>query len=152
MSDGYNTKTRRAVIRRLIAANRISTQTELSERLEEEGLHATQATISRDIRELHLIKVTDKKGKYYTFTETNEELVATSQFQAMYRNLSLKSSRAQNLIVIRTAPGMAQALCAVMDKMDWKSVLGTLAGDDTVLLIAENDTAAEGIMEVLAGI
>lgn len=150
--DGNSTKKRRECIRRLIASESIGTQIDLSRRLEEEGFSATQSTVSRDIRELHLVKMSDKKGKYYALPEPAAELVTDEQFAQMYRNVAVKADRAINLVVIHTAAGMANALCAMMDRMHWKGVIGTLAGDDTILLIAENEILAAEIIEVLTGI
>lgn len=151
-NEGYNTKLRREAIKRLVAQQNIGTQTELTEKLELEGFRTTQSTISRDIRELHLVKVSSKNGKFYTVPDTREETLTNDQFAMMLRNVSPRIDRAMNLVVLHTAPGMAQALCAIMDKMPWEGIVGTLAGDDTILLIGSDEASAKKLVENLSAL
>ena len=147
--EGKDKEKRRGVIRRIISQERIRTQNELSERLEQEGFQVTQATVSRDIRELRLVKVSDRNGHYYAETPSRDKYHASDKFKAMYRGNAEKVERAQNLVVIRTPVGMAQAVCATMDSIEWPGVIGTLAGDDTVLIIAADEVAAKEVVSIL---
>ncbi len=150
---GTGTKNRRLTIRRLVAKEKIRTQNDLARRLREEGFSATQATISRDIREMGLIKVSDAQGKTcYTLPEQREHLHATEQLSSLYKGAISRIDRAGNLIVIHTGVGLAQGVCAVIDRLGFENVLGTLAGDDTILVIADNERSAARVMEVLEGI
>ncbi len=151
--DENGTRGRRAAIKRLISNEKIRTQNDLSARLQKAGFKATQATVSRDIRELGLVKIVDRMGKgYYTLPETHDRLQATDQLKTLYNGSVLKAQRAMNQVVIHTAAGLAQGVCAVIDRLGWDGVLGTIAGDDTILLIAADEVIAARVMEVLEGI
>ncbi|MDD6213509.1 MAG: arginine repressor [Clostridiales bacterium] len=142
--------TRREVIRRLIANEHISTQVELSRRLEEEGFQVTQATVSRDIRELRLVKISDGNGSYhYELGKPVEKYHASSKFYSMFQSSVTGVDFAQNLVVIHTYTGMAQAVCATMDRVEWPGVLGTIAGDDTVLVITKTEETAKELVQTL---
>ena len=151
--NATGTKGRRAAIRRLVLQEKLKTQNELAARLQGEGFGATQATVSRDIREMGLIKVTDAKGKtYYALPEQRDHAYASEQLSSLYRGAVTKVARAGNIIVIHTGVGLAQGVCAVIDRLGWDGVLGSIAGDDTIFLVAENERAAALVMEVLEGI
>ena len=141
--------TRREAILRLIANERIATQNELSRRLEEEGFPVTQATISRDIRELRLVKTAGNGGYYYEVGKPAEKYHAPHKFYSLYQALVRTVDYAQNLVVIHSDTGMAQAVCAAMDSLDWPGVLGTIAGDDTVLVITRDEECAAGLVQSL---
>lgn len=141
---------RRDRIRQLIAKEHISTQMELSKRLEEEGFQVTQATVSRDIRELRLIKTADGSGTYhYAVSKPSEKVPASGKFYTMFQSYVTNVDYAQNLVVIHTYTGMAQAVCATMDGVEWPGVLGTLAGDDTILVIARTEKLAKEFVALL---
>ena len=142
--------TRREAILRLIANENISTQNELSKRLEEEGFTVTQATISRDIRELRLVKASNPDGGYhYQVSKPQEKYHASHKFYSFYRDAVLSVDYAQNLVVIHSYTGMAQAVCATMDGLEWPGVLGTIAGDDTVLVITRDEACASELTQTL---
>ena len=142
--------TRREAILKLIASENISTQNELSKRLEEEGFTVTQATISRDIRELRLVKTSGPDGEYrYQVSKPEEKYHASHKFYSLYRDSVVRVDYAQNLVVIHTYTGMAQAVCATMDGLEWPGVLGTLAGDDTVLVITRDENCARELTQTL---
>ena len=144
---------RRERIRQLIAAEHISTQMELSRRLEEEGFQVTQATVSRDIRELQLVKKSDGNGSYhYENSEPIEKYHAPSKFYSMFQSAVTSVDYAMNLVVIRTYTGMAQAVCATMDSVEWPGVLGTIAGDDTVLVVTRTEAVAKELVDTLKNI
>ena len=147
---GKNKESRREMIRRLVSEERISTQMELTEKLQEAGFAVTQATVSRDIRELRLVKIADGNGRFhYENSAVSEPLHASGKFYTMFRGSVTGVDAAKNLIVIKTHSGMAQAVCATMDNLEWQQVVGTLAGDDTVLVITHTDEEAENLQNAL---
>ena len=152
MSESYNTKKRRELVRHVISNEKISTQEELASRLRAMGIKATQSTVSRDIQDLRLIKVGSVGNRYYALPAEKEKLQANDAMINMYRNVVTSTDQTTNMVIIHTSPGMAQALCATMDKLNWDGVLGTLAGDDTVLIITRNESVAGEIMEALTGL
>ena len=126
---------RQEIIKQLISAFDIETQDDLIERLRQEGVSATQATISRDIRELKISKVLGANGKYhYTLAERGSVGIHHS-----YVNSVRSVVAANNLVVIKTGPGLAQAVAAEIDSMEMGELLGCVAGDDTIIAVAEND-------------
>ncbi len=149
--DGNRAKlTRREAILKLIAAEHIGTQNEMMRRLEAEGFPVTQATISRDIRELHLIKTADPQGGYrYQVSKPQEKFHTSHKFYSIYRDSVVRVDLAQNLLVIHCYVGMAQAVCATMDGLEWPGVVGTLAGDDTILVITRDNECARELLQTL---
>ncbi|MEY8517741.1 arginine repressor [Lachnospiraceae bacterium 29-84] len=126
---------RHAKILELIAQHTIETQEELSEYLEQEGFHVTQATVSRDIRELKLSKVSDGIGrqKYAAFREKKEEIDLNGTYIRVFRDGFVSMDMAQNILVIKTVSGMAMAVAASLDAMDCHEIVGSIAGDDTIM-------------------
>lgn len=124
---------RHAKILELIQKNEIETQEELSARLEEQGYHVTQATVSRDIRELKLTKVASENGrqKYVVLTEKNSEM--SEKFVRIFRDGFVSMDMAQNILVIKTVSGMAMAVAAALDAMKFHEIVGSIAGDDTIM-------------------
>jgi len=142
--------TRRETILKLIAGEKIATQNDLLKRLEEEGFQVTQATVSRDIRELRLVKTADGDGDYrYQAGKPTEKYQATSKFYSLYRDSVIHIDYARNMVVIKSYTGMAQAVCATMDDLEWPGVVGTLAGDDTILVITRDDVCARELVQTL---
>ena len=134
---------RQEAILRLIENENIATQHDLSRRLKESGLDVTQATISRDIRELRLVKVTEPGGEYhYAVGKTKEKYQASHKFYSIYLASVINVDVTNNLVVIKCYTGMAQAVCACIDSLDWQGIVGTISGDDTILIIARDDEAA----------
>ena len=124
---------RHAKILELIQKNDIETQEELSAQLEKEGYHVTQATVSRDIRELKLTKVALNSGrqKYVALNETSEDL--TGKYTRVFREGFVSMDMAQNILIVKTVSGMAMAVAAAIDAMHWSEVAGCIAGDDTIM-------------------
>ena len=149
MSPSTNTKKRRELIKDLITSEKIGTQEDLAARLREMGVKATQSTVSRDIQALRLSKEGNAGEKHYILPALKAKLKPEDPLVTMYRQVVIGTDQATNMIVIHTYPGMAQALCATMDKLSWSEIIGTLAGDDTVLLIAKNEASATEIYQVL---
>ena len=115
----------------LIKKHDIETQEELSDYLQKEGYQVTQATVSRDIRELKLTKVAMSNGrqKYAALTEANEDL--SEKYTRVFRDAFVSMDMAQNILVIKTVSGMAMAVAAAIDAMHLHEIVGCIAGDDT---------------------
>ena len=141
MSKNY----RQGQILKLIRSTRIFTQDELAEQLREQGISATQVTLSRDIRDLRLVKT--REG----YQEMAEEEKGP-EFPLLAAEFVLDVRTAQNLVVLRTAPGHANSVAVALDHEEWPEVVGTIAGDDTILVIAPDRETAEVIQEKLMGI
>lgn len=117
----------------LIKKHDIETQEELSDYLQKEGYQVTQATVSRDIRELKLTKVAMSNGrqKYAALTEANEDL--SEKYTRVFRDAFVSMDMAQNILVIKTVSGMAMAVAASIDAMHLHEIVGCIAGDDTIM-------------------
>ncbi len=113
----------------------IETQDELLSRLKEEGFKATQATISRDIKDLRLVKTLGGDGKYRYVSASKDSTDIRSNFSALFSTSVNSIDYAQNFVVIKTLSGMAQAVCAALDSIGYQEVLGTIAGDDTIFIV-----------------
>ena len=124
---------RHAKIIELIQKYHIDTQEELASRLNEEGFKVTQATVSRDIRDLKLTKVpVEKGGQRYAFHQSEESGMGEKYIRVL-KDGYVSVDMAQNMLVIKTAPGMAMAVCAALDAMKWHEIVGSIAGDDTIM-------------------
>ena len=116
----------------LIKKHNIETQEELSDYLQKEGYQVTQATVSRDIRELKLTKVAMSNGRQYAaLTEANEDL--SEKYTRVFRDAFVSMDMAQNILVIKTVSGMAMAVAAAIDAMHLHEIVGCIAGDDTIM-------------------
>ena len=117
----------------LIKKHDIETQEELSDFLQKEGYQVTQATVSRDIRELKLTKVAMSNGrqKYAALTEVNEDL--SEKYTRVFRDAFVSMDMAQNILVIKTVSGMAMAVATAIDAMHLHEIVGCIAGDDTIM-------------------
>jgi transcriptional regulator of arginine metabolism len=143
---------RQAAILDIITTNEIKTQEELSAHLRERGYNATQATISRDMKELRLIKVASHSGGYqYSTPEKSSSATHMSRLKNIFRECVVKVDRAQNLVVLKTLVGMANAAAAAIDAMKIRDIVGTLAGDDNILVILRTNEEAEKFCEMVAG-
>lgn len=125
----------------------VETQDDLIERLEAEGFKVTQATVSRDIRELQLTKVLSNRGTYRYVAPKREDMVAGLKFNAALVDSIISVESAMNIIVIKTFPGLAQAVAAGVDKLAIAEVLGCVAGDDTIMIATKSEEAAKSISE-----
>ena len=137
---------RQAKMLELIQKNDIETQEELSDYLEKEGFQVTQATVSRDIRELKLTKVAMSNGtqKYVALQESNEDL--SEKYTKAFQNGFISMDVAQNLLVIKTVSGMAMAVAAALDAMHMHEILGCIAGDDTIMCAIRTSEDAVRVM------
>ncbi len=138
---------RQKKILELINRYQIETQDDLISRLMIEGYSVTQATVSRDIRELQLTKVLTGKGSYRYVAPKREELVAGMKINAALVDSIRSVDYAQNIVVLRTLPGLAGAVAAGIDSLAIADVLGCVAGDDTIIVAARSDASAKLISE-----
>lgn len=124
---------RQSKIIEIIQKNEVETQDELSALLEKDGFRVTQATVSRDIRELKLTKIPTAGGrqKYAVITDAPENL--SKKYESVLREGFLSMDMAQNILVIKTVSGMASAVCAAIDAMKMREIVGSIAGDDTIM-------------------
>ena len=135
---------RQQVILDIIADNEVETQHQLIEKLVERGYTATQATISRDIKELHLVKELTSRGVYRYAIGTNaEENKYSLRLKTIFRECVTSCVSAQNIVVLKTLPGLASAACAAIDGMQILGLVGSLAGDDTAFLAMTDNSASE---------
>ncbi len=131
---------RHAAILRIVREHRVPNQARLQELLARAGFAVTQATLSRDLHELGLAKVSDPDGHQH-YAAPPEEMLPAPSLEQTIRNLLLKVDGVGPLLVLTTATAAAGALAAALDHEEWPGILGTLAGDDTLLVIAKNDAA-----------
>ena len=141
-------KTRRhAKILELIKEYDIETQDELLRCLREGGFDVTQATVSRDIKELRLVKALSHTGKYKYSVGGEASNDMSSKFYSLFADSVLSVESAMNMVVVKCMNGMAQAVCASMDAMHWQGFLGTLAGEDTIFIVCRSEAAAQETQE-----
>lgn len=143
-------RNRQEEILRIISEADVETQDQLLAELKDRGVTSTQATISRDIKELHLIKELTKYGTYkYVVSERKTSLNFAGRLLTIFREGVTSFDVAQNIVVVKTMPGLAAAAAAALDGMDIPDVVGSLAGDDTVILIMRtNEAASEFCAEI----
>ena len=137
-------KERQKAVLQVIADTDVETQNQLIEELEKIGIESTQATVSRDIKELHLIKELTSRGTYrYAISERPDTQNNTLRLRSIFRESVISYACAQNLVVIKTLPGLAPAACSAIDTMGIRTIVGSIAGDDTGFLAMNDATAAE---------
>lgn len=127
-------RVRQRKIIELVDKYAIETQEELAEMLQNEGVVATQATISRDIRELKLSKVTNKEGKQRYVVLRQEENYLIDKYNRVLREGFVSMDQAQNILVVKTVSGMAMAVAAAIDGLKYPEIVGSIAGDDTIMV------------------
>jgi transcriptional regulator of arginine metabolism len=145
---------RQAMILEIISQENIETQEQLLTRLQERGITSTQATISRDIKQLHLIKEPVGQGVYkYAVSGNRTRLNFAEKLRTIFRESITSIDYAQNIVVIKTMPGLASAACSALDNMNINYMVGSLAGDDTAFLLMKDTESAldfcEEIKEML---
>lgn len=134
---------RQDMILEIISEENVETQEQLLQLLEARGITSTQATISRDIKQLHLIKEPTGAGGYrYAVSSHKVKLNFADKLRNIFRESVLSVDYAQNIIVLKTMPGLANAAAAALDGMENSEIIGTLAGDDTVFLLLRDAAAA----------
>lgn len=140
---------RQSKIIELISHNVIETQEELARRLVASGFDVTQATISRDIRDLKLTKAMDSDGKQKYIVMPTKQTNLNDKYIRIFRNGYSGLDRAQNMIVVKTLTGMAMAVAAAIDAMDFDEIVGSIAGDDTIFCAVRSEEDAIHLMERL---
>lgn len=130
----------------IVSNETIGTQKELAERLQQEGFETTQATISRDIKELLLVKV-NIGGDRYKYVIAQETPVTDAKLRMVLREFILSYDYSENLLILNTAPGNANTVASAIDRARWPQVIGTLAGDDTVMLVIKPKETVQEVVE-----
>jgi transcriptional regulator of arginine metabolism len=134
---------RQAVILEIISNEAIETQNQLMHALELRGIHTTQATLSRDIRDMRLVKELGPKGNYRYVAAAKQEAPDLDQrLKKIFKESVTSYDVAQNILVIKTLPGLANGACSALDGMDIDGLVGTIAGDDTAFIAMKDNMAA----------
>ena len=143
---------RQALIREIVEAQSIQTQEELAEALRAHGMVVTQATVSRDIREMHLLKVLAEDGSYRYATMEKSDSGMNDRLIRMLTDSVVEMNSANNLIVIHTLPGSAHVAAEAIDSLKWPETIGTIAGDNTILVIVRTNEEVDAVMKRFRGI
>jgi len=137
-------KERQNAVLKVIAATDVETQNQLIVELANVGIESTQATVSRDIKELHLIKELTSRGTYrYAVSDRPATQNNTLRLKAIFKESVTSYANAQNIVVIKTLPGLAPAACGAIDSMGIRNIVGSIAGDDTGFLAMHDAASAE---------
>ena len=140
---------RHAMIIKIIASQDVETQEELARLLGEQGFQVTQATVSRDIREMKLTKIATEKGRQKYAVISSHDSEVTERMTRVFKEAVTKMDYAQNIIVVKTLGGMGMAVAVALDNMQNSEILGTIAGDDTVFCVVRSHNQAAVIIEKL---
>ena len=139
---------RQSKILEIIEREPIDTQEQLQQRLQEQGITCTQATISRDIKQLHLIKEPMGQGKYrYAVSVQRNRLNVADKLRTIFRESIVSVDYAQNIVVIKTMAGLGNAAAAALDSMSIPYMVGSLAGDDTAMLVMRDTDSARSFCD-----
>lgn len=135
-------------IQEIIAKENVSTQAELVDRLRAEGIRVTQATVSRDINELRLVRLPIGKSKHrYSLAQVQTELDVMEELGRLFRSFVTDVDRGENLLIVKTAEGHATGVAFFIDKLRRDDIVGTIAGQDTILLVARTVQEGEALLE-----
>ncbi|MFA9380082.1 MAG: arginine repressor [Acetanaerobacterium sp.] len=141
---------RHAKILELVSEGAINTQEELLSRLREDGFNVTQATVSRDIKELKLIKALGENGSYrYAVTAREKDLEMQYSFNNLFVKSVISMDYAGNVVCVKCYTGMANAACAAFDSLEWQGIVGTIAGDDTMFILTRSEQTAAQLKKEL---
>lgn len=141
--------TRHRKILEIIRKYDIDTQEALIGRLREAGFPVTQATVSRDIRQLRLVKVSGSGGGYKYAESGGETALNSDRFLRLFADSVASVARGQNIVCVKCVNGMAQAVCASLDSLNRENIVGTLAGEDTIFVLCRTEKDAESLTEEL---
>jgi transcriptional regulator of arginine metabolism len=139
------------IIREIIKEKKISSQEDLLEELNKRGIRVTQATVSRDISSLNLVKIRDAlQNEYYgiSFNYQGDQHTVLQRIKSKFKDSVISVEMANNIIVIKTEPGEAQGVAWAIDSSNFEEILGTVAGDDTIICIVKNEAETQRIMEL----
>ena len=139
---------RHFAIRDILTSERISTQEELCEELRNRGYEITQATVSRDIKELSLVKIPDEKGYRYALPDARSPRSSFVRIRRVFQESVVYYDYSENIVVIKTIPGAAQSIASLIDSLDNSHILGTVAGDDTIFVVVKPIEAVEEVVRV----
>ncbi|MCY0880531.1 MAG: arginine repressor [Firmicutes bacterium] len=142
-------RSRQSVIQQIIEQIPVDTQEALTTLLEDRGIHATQATISRDIKEMGLIKVPYEDGYRYAVTPAPASQISQTRLMQILREMVREYVVSENLIVVQTLHGGADVVAEAIDVLQWPEVAGTLAGETTVLVVARSKEMAPAVVKRL---
>ncbi|MEE1352510.1 MAG: arginine repressor [Acutalibacteraceae bacterium] len=145
-------KDRQSMIRELIRNDQISTQDELIQKLREKGFEVTQATVSRDIKDLKLIKKVGESGKSVYCLNNDDSDMVSSRYNAILAEALVSSEAAGHICAVKTHSGMANAAAVAIEAMEWDGLVGTIAGDDTVFVLCRDEAGAAKFAETMSGI
>ena len=140
---------RQRLIVEIITYNDIETQNQLLDALEAAGVTSTQATISRDIKELRLVKELSPRGTYRYALPGTEGTNHSDRLKSIFRECVVSFATARNIVVLKTLPGLASAACSAIDGMEVRDLVGSIAGDDTAFLAMRDDEGAERLCREL---
>ncbi len=144
-------KSRHNAIIRLISEKPVETQGQLTDYLIAEGFKVTQATVSRDIKELRLIKISDRGDKYrYALPGKEADVDIKARYAAVLTHAVITIQNAMNLVVVKTIPGSAQGCAMAIETLDFEKVVGVIAGDDTVFIAMNSERDAEKFVDKLS--
>lgn len=138
---------RQAKILEIINQRDIETQEELTRALKQMGLNVTQATVSRDIKELHLIKQMSRNGRYKYAAIGSQESLLTERLVRLFKESIVSIDHAGNIVVIKTIVAAGQAAASAIDAADFEEIVGTIAGDDTIFVLIRNEDDVESVKE-----
>lgn len=133
-------------IREIIREKPVETQEELAEELRKAGFNVTQATVSRDIKELRLVKVL-RDNEQYCYAEPERTSLSSDRLLKIFKESIISFASSENLIVVKTSSGTASAVAEAIDSLNWSDILGTIAGDNTILVIAESKKVVKDILK-----
>ncbi len=134
----------------LIERYQIETQEELADKLKEHGMDVTQATVSRDIKELRLLKIMVDDQHYKYAPISHSEGTITNRLLTIFTESFVRCDYANNIVIVKTLPGMAQASASAMDTLKWTEIVGTIAGDDTIMVVCRAEKIAEELVNKLS--
>ena len=143
---------RQKKILEIVSRYTVETQDDLIDRLSVEGYAVTQATVSRDIKQLQLVKIAAENGKYKYALPRRDDVASGAKFKNILRDTAVSAQNAENIVVIKTYPGMANAAAAAVDAIVGDAIIGSIAGDDTIFIVVKNDAEAERVTEILRAI
>ncbi|MBN3522312.1 MULTISPECIES: transcriptional regulator AhrC/ArgR [Paenibacillus] len=134
-------------IREIVMNNDIETQDELVDALRQAGFHVTQATVSRDMKELHLIKVPMDNGRYKYSLPIDQRFNPAQKLKRALLDNFVSVDSAENLVVMKCLPGTANAIAVLMDSIEWPEIMGTVCGDDTILIICRTKQLSQAVVD-----
>ncbi len=144
---------RQMMIIDIIRSKKIETQEELAEQLRTLGVDVTQATVSRDIKELSLIKIPTEDGRYhYSLPPEDAWVSSMERAKRLFRDSLVSIDYSENIVVVKTLTGNAHAVADIIDNMPWQELVGTVAGDDTIMIVVRDRSQVREIMDKIDAI